>query len=139
MAKATAKVAPKPSATAAKKPAPRKAPAAPAEKNDSPSLSELEAKIQELTRQANAVRAKERAQAIAQAVALVRAHDLTPQELGFRSMTFAAKQTAKARPMKYTDGKGNYWSGIGKRPFWFNDALKAGKSVEDLLVDKPQA
>jgi DNA-binding protein H-NS len=37
---------------------------------------------------------------------------------------------------KYTDGAGRTWSGVGKRPNWFKDALAAGKTAEDLLVTR---
>ena len=35
---------------------------------------------------------------------------------------------------KYTDGAGRTWSGVGKRPNWFKDAIAAGKQAEDLLI-----
>jgi len=37
---------------------------------------------------------------------------------------------------KYTDGAGRTWSGVGKRPNWFKDALAAGKTAEELLVSR---
>ena len=53
-----------------------------------------------------------------------------------------AAQVAKERPVrrrapatqKYGDGQGNTWSGRGKRPRWFEAALSAGKTPEDLLI-----
>lgn len=39
---------------------------------------------------------------------------------------------------KYSDGAGNSWTGNGKRPKWFLDAIAGGKTAEDLLV-KPTA
>lgn len=41
--------------------------------------------------------------------------------------TVAAKFRDPANPE-------NTWSGRGKRPRWFNDALKAGKKEKDLLI-----
>jgi len=35
---------------------------------------------------------------------------------------------------KYQDVIGNTWSGRGKQPRWFSDALAGGKSAEDLLI-----
>lgn len=37
---------------------------------------------------------------------------------------------------KYTDGTGNTWGGIGKRPEWIRQALAAGKALEDFLTNK---
>jgi DNA-binding protein H-NS len=38
----------------------------------------------------------------------------------------------KSRPIKYRDGLGNTWSGVGKRPKWVNEAIVAGKTLESL-------
>lgn len=35
---------------------------------------------------------------------------------------------------KYTDGKGHTWTGVGKRPRWYLDALAAGSSPDDLRM-----
>ena len=37
-------------------------------------------------------------------------------------------------PPKFRDEAGNAWSGHGKRPNWYKDALAAGKTQQDLLV-----
>jgi DNA-binding protein H-NS len=39
-----------------------------------------------------------------------------------------------ARPIKYADGLGNTWVGYGKPPVWFQAALKAGRTKDELLV-----
>ncbi|MDE2370120.1 MAG: H-NS histone family protein [Burkholderiales bacterium] len=50
----------------------------------------------------------------------------------------AAKKPAKkaaakaAAAAKYTDGTGRTWTGRGRQPQWFKDALAAGKKPEDL-------
>jgi DNA-binding protein H-NS len=36
--------------------------------------------------------------------------------------------------VKYTNGMGGNWGGIGKRPTWLRDALAAGKSLSDFAV-----
>ena len=36
--------------------------------------------------------------------------------------------------MKYRDGAGNTWGGMGKRPQWLRDALTSGRRLEDFLV-----
>lgn len=48
-----------------------------------------------------------------------------------------ARKTAKRKsplPPKFHDAAGNTWSGHGKRPNWYKDALASGKTLEDLLV-----
>lgn len=48
-----------------------------------------------------------------------------------------AKGSAKAaRPDKFSDGAGNTWHGMGKRPDWLRQALEAGKALEDFLIGK---
>lgn len=44
----------------------------------------------------------------------------------------AAKSPSKIR---YRDDKGNQWTGHGKRPGWYLNALASGKTPEDLLVN----
>ncbi|UPG86973.1 H-NS histone family protein [Luteibacter aegosomatis] len=47
-----------------------------------------------------------------------------------------SKRTGAVVAAKYRDPSNpeNTWSGRGKRPRWFNDALKAGKKEKDLLI-----
>lgn len=54
---------------------------------------------------------------------------------GSRSSSFGGR---KSTP-KYTDGKGHTWTGVGKRPRWFLDALAAGSTPDDLLVTPPSS
>ena len=46
------------------------------------------------------------------------------------------RRTASKVPPKYRnpDDPAQTWSGRGKRPRWFNAALKAGKKEKDLLI-----
>ncbi|MGS0894880.1 H-NS histone family protein [Burkholderia stagnalis] len=66
---------------------------------------------------------KERAKAIADAIALIRAKivefDITPEELGFRSPGRAAAKPKRPLPPKYLNPKtGETWSGRGRAPAW---------------------
>ncbi|NLW97843.1 MAG: H-NS histone family protein [Xanthomonadaceae bacterium] len=48
-----------------------------------------------------------------------------------------ARKTAGRKPagvVRFRDEAGNSWTGHGKRPGWFKDALAAGKTPEDLAV-----
>lgn len=77
-------------------------------------------------------------------------YDITPDELfggakakRGRTAVNAAGSVKKVRKAakaagvaKYGDGTGRTWSGVGKRPNWFKDALSAGKTAEELLIAK---
>jgi len=39
-----------------------------------------------------------------------------------------------ASKVKYRDEAGNTWSGHGRRPKWFTDAVAGGKTPEQLLA-----
>lgn len=41
---------------------------------------------------------------------------------------------AKAGVIRFRDEAGNAWTGNGKRPRWYLDALASGKTPEDLAV-----
>ncbi|MBG9388385.1 H-NS histone family protein [Caenimonas aquaedulcis] len=43
-----------------------------------------------------------------------------------------AKVARKPRPAKFSDGKGNEWSGRGEQPEWVKGALGAGQTLNDL-------
>jgi DNA-binding protein H-NS len=45
----------------------------------------------------------------------------------------AAKKSA-AQVVKYSNGTGGTWGGIGKRPQWLRDAIAAGKQLSDFAV-----
>jgi len=51
-----------------------------------------------------------------------------------KGRTKAAKSARTAGVPKYSDGSGKTWTGQGKRPGWFVQALEAGKTAEDLLI-----
>jgi DNA-binding protein H-NS len=61
--------------------------------------------------------------------------------------SFGARSSGEDRPVrrrapappKYRDAQGNTWSGRGKRPHWFDAALRSGKSAEDLLIRNPSS
>ena len=50
--------------------------------------------------------------------------------------SLAKKSTASKQPsvVKYRDGQGRTWSGRGRKPEWFKDALNGGASEESLRV-----
>ncbi|HEV6964967.1 H-NS histone family protein [Roseateles sp.] len=115
----------------------------------SKSLPQLLKQIAELQKQAESLQA-EKAGVIKRIREAIAHYSLEPEELfgpasrgrGKRKGAKAAprKTTArKARPAgvaKYGDGTGRTWTGVGKRPNWFKDALAAGKTEADLLIHK---
>ena len=125
-----------------------------ATKKTGPTLATLNAQIAKLQAQAEALRAKEVAGVVARIREAIVHYGLTVADLGLGSAkskapkgaaaTAAPKSKGKtagkktARTIKFADGKGGTWSGIGKRPNWFKDALAAGRKPEDLLA-KPDA
>jgi len=62
---------------------------------------------------------------------------MTPEELlGRQSKGRAGAGTATvAAKYRNPDDPSQTWSGRGKRPIWVNDALAAGKSLDDLAVE----
>ena len=124
-----------------------------ATKKTSPTLAELNVQIAQLQAQAEALRTQEVAEVVARIRDAITHYGLTAADLGLvgaKAKTLkgtAAVASAKSkgdavgnkpsRIIKYTDGQGGNWSGIGKRPTWFKDALAAGKEAGDLLV-KPE-
>ena len=70
-------------------------------------------------------------------------YNLTPEELfgasGSRGRTSGRRNEApagrrKTGAAKYQGPEGKTWTGVGKRPRWFVEALESGKSADDLLV-----
>jgi len=112
------------------------------------SLQQVLSQIAKLEKQAKALRDKEKIGVVARIREAVAHYEITPAEL-FGGVAPAAK-TRKVRATatskspkpatkspsvaKYTDETGRTWSGVGKRPNWFKDALAAGKTAEDLLI-----
>jgi len=49
----------------------------------------------------------------------------------------AKKRGSNSRPAKYRSPTGELWAGIGKRPKWLSQAIAAGASIEDFLIQQP--
>ncbi len=113
-------------------------------------LAQIKKQIEALQREAEALRQKETAGVVARIREAIEHYGLTPQELfgdakapaGRRGRQAAAKKRATGRagakktasPPKYRDEAGHTWTGRGKRPGWFKDALAAGKTAADLEI-----
>lgn len=67
--------------------------------------------------------------------ALIKAEGFTFDDVfGARAPKSKRAGTTVAAKYRNPDDAEQTWSGRGKRPHWFNEALKAGKKESDLLV-----
>jgi len=114
------------------------------------SLQQVLNQITKLEKEAATLRAKEAAGVIERIREAIAHYELTPADLfgpGTPSRKRASASAAApkrraaakpgkaaAAPAKYSDGAGRTWTGHGKRPNWFKEALAAGKTAEDLLI-----
>jgi len=110
------------------------------------SLKQVLDQIAKLEKEAATLRSKEVGGVVARIREAISHYGLTPEELfgsspkkragakGAPGRKPPAKKPKTARAAKYKDEAGNTWSGMGKRPNWFRDALSAGKTADDLLI-----
>jgi len=115
--------------------------------------AQLKKQIETLSREADALRQKERAGVITRIVEAIAVYELTAADLGLaggtRGKSSLAKAAAKpagksagrkprrsksAGEAKFRDGNGNVWGGRGPRPQWLRSALAEGKSLQDFAV-----
>ncbi len=123
------------------------------------SLADINRRILKLQKQAEALRDREKRGVIASIRAAIEDYDISAAELGFTAADGTARRrgrrpadkAAAANPstrtrratkpsvIRYRDDAGHSWTGRGKRPNWFKEALAAGKTAEDLLVKSDDA
>lgn len=112
-----------------------------------PTLSQLQKQIAKLESQANQIKKREAGAVIARIKEAISAYGLTAADLGLSARGPKAAATkvgrktaakkgrkAKAGKIKYKDGNGNVWTGHGRRPQWFLDAIAAGRTPEQLAA-----
>jgi DNA-binding protein H-NS len=119
------------------------------------SLESIQQQIRKLQEQADVIKRKEAIGVIARIQVAIEAYGLTPVDLfgeataspsrrsvkGSHSPVFTKSPKVQASGMqkkvpnapKYTDGT-RFWTGRGKRPNWFKEAIEAGKTPEDLAI-----
>lgn len=109
------------------------------------SLAQLKKEIARLEAQADAIKKKEVAGIVARVKEAIAHYGLTAADLGLAgpAREVVAKKPRKARKpgarksapaIKYRDGAGNTWSGRGRRPRWYLDAIASGKTPEQLAA-----
>lgn len=110
-------------------------------------LQEIDREIAKLKQEADAIRESEKAEVADKIKAAIAVYGFTAADLGLsRGDKKTAKAAVKAKPkagkgagstpsrIKYKDDAGNAWSGFGRKPKWFVEALASGKSAEELLA-----
>lgn len=105
-------------------------------------LAEIKEHIAQLQRQAEELKTQEVAAVVARIREAIAVYGLTEKELFGRLGVSRAKKAGRApaggkrKPgvIRYRDDAGNTWTGHGKRPNWFKDAIASGKTPEELSV-----
>lgn len=113
------------------------------------SLKQVLDQINKLQQQADEIRNKEVSEVIGRIRVAIEHYGLTPQDLfgnaGRRATTATASRQERASSVKhpgvakYASEDGRTWTGTGKKPAWFVEALAAGKTAQDLLIDTSSA
>jgi DNA-binding protein H-NS len=126
-------------------------------KSSGKTVADIDAEITRLQKERDALHANEVKEVVGRIKEAIRHYGLTAEDLGLagkrggkkaaasaveptsakkRATRGAAKAATKKPPSppKYSNGVDKTWSGHGKRPGWFVDALAAGKTAEDLLI-----
>lgn len=103
--------------------------------------AEIQKEIESLQKTAESLRQKEVAGVVERIKTAIATYQLTAQDLGFGARSAApsvprgkgkgkrAPKAAAAAAYRHPDGRS--WSGRGRRPAWINEALAAGKSLDD--------
>lgn len=122
------------------------------------SLTQLQAQIAKLQKQAQSLQAKEAGVVIERIRTAVEHYGLTPEDLfgsrrkaaktaqkpgkkaaakpaaGKRSAAKPSPSKGKRVPIKYRDKQGNTWTGRGSQPRWLAAAIKSGQSLKDFAI-----
>lgn len=102
------------------------------------SYKQIQRQIEALQRQAEKLRQQEVGGVVDRIKEAIAHYGLTAEQLGFGATSGASKAKAKesspTRSAKYSDGQGDTWSGMGKRPYWLRDALNAGRTLEEFAT-----
>lgn len=108
--------------------------------------AQLTAEIQALQAKAAALKQKEIAGVIRRMKVAIEFYGITASDLGLGEALASPgrptkKRAAKPEPrakgrgaVRYSDGNGHAWSGMGPRPAWLKEALAAGKSLESFAL-----
>lgn len=96
---------------------------------------ELKQKAEKLLAEAEQMRQKEVGDVIADIREKIKTYGLTPHDIGFTGNSRKRNSAAAPKTAKYRGPNGEMWSGgRGRKPKWVQEALKAGKKIEDFAV-----
>jgi DNA-binding protein H-NS len=104
-------------------------------------LEQINHQITKLQDQAAKIADAEKAEVIGKMKVAIDHYGITAADLGLSKSgkSKARKADGKAKPkakalgrVKYKDDAGNSWTGVGRRPAWFVEALASGKTEADL-------
>lgn len=112
------------------------------------SLAQIQKQIAKLEQEADSIRKREVGSVIARMKEAIAFYGITAAELGLTggrgrgpAGTAPAKKRgrpagkkARAGKIKFRDDQGNTWTGHGRRPKWYTDAIAAGKTPEQLAA-----
>jgi DNA-binding protein H-NS len=106
-------------------------------------LTQIQKQIDVLQRKADAIKQKEVGEVIARIREAIRHYGITAADLGLgkgkKRQTIQKTRKSRARKAsagraKFRDATGRTWTGRGRRPQWYIDALAAGKKPEDMMM-----
>lgn len=106
----------------------------------SKTITQLQKQIAKLQQQAEELRRKEIDEVVGRIREAIAHYGLTAADLGLsangssrgrRSVRATRRRTSG---VKFRDESGNTWTGRGRRPRWYVDAIAAGKTPQDLSV-----
>ncbi len=108
----------------------------------SSSLKQIEQEIAALQREAAKILETEKAGVIGRIKEAIDHYGLTEEDLGFGAATKGrrrgapkvAKKGSAGSKSKFRDDAGHTWSGHGRRPRWYLEALANGKTEADPLA-----
>lgn len=103
------------------------------------SLAQIQKQIETLKRQAEQIRKAEVADVIARIKEAIRFYELTAKDLGLTGASSAAKpagRKGRGRAQYADPATGRTWTGHGRKPQWFIDAVASGKSPQDLAIGR---
>ena len=109
-----------------------------------PVLPSLLAQKVELDKQITKAKAEEKAAVLAHIRSAMEQYEITAEELTAapkRGRKPGSTDSVDRKPVarKYRNEAGDTWTGRGKQPKWVAEALAAGLTLEDLLLEKPTA
>lgn len=106
---------------------------------------QLQARIQELKVQAEAVKRSEIAGVIDSIKEAMAVYELTRSDVFGTAASKRTSRPTKAKgrthAVKYADGKGGTWVGRGPRPLWLREAMARGETLDSFATTqaKPKA